>query len=105
MKISRRAANGILSSAHFIAWYFRRSASVKSSSFLVRNESGPSNARLLSTVSMWKTFSVFSTRSPWRLNECDSYDYGGDKSLAVGLCGYESVKGHPNPKGVREVNS
>jgi hypothetical protein len=51
-KISRRAANGSLSSVHFIAWNFSRSASVKSSSFLVRNASGPSNARLFSTVSM-----------------------------------------------------
>ena len=90
MKISRRAANGSLSSVHFIAWNFRRSVSVKSSSFFVRNDNGPSNARLLSTVSMWKTFSVFSTRSPWRLNECDRYDFGGsmyefDSTIAFGL--------------------
>src|SRR5215218_6995014 len=90
MKISRRAANGILSSAHFIAWYFRRSVSVNSSSFLVRNESGPSKHLLLRTVSMWKTLNVFSIRSPWRLNECDSADFGGsmyefDATIAFGL--------------------
>src|SRR5450755_3621676 len=100
MKISRRAANGSLSSVHFIAWNFRRSVSVKLSSFLLRNDIWPSNALLLSTVSMWKTLSVFSTRSPWRLNECDKNDFGGsmyelESTIVLGLwCAFNDSYPH-----------
>jgi hypothetical protein len=77
MKISRRAANGSLSSAHFMPWNFSRSASVKSSSFFMRKSRGPSNVRLLSTVSMWNTFRWLSTTAPWRFIEWLIAESGG----------------------------
>ena len=39
---------------------------MNSSSFFERNAVGPANMRLLSTVSMWKTFMCFCTMAPWR---------------------------------------
>ena len=90
MKSSRRAANGSLSSAHFMPWNFSRSVSVKSSSFFIRNDSGPSNVRLLSTVSMWKILTAFSTTAPWRPIECEIAESGGfmyefDSTIFLGV--------------------
>ncbi len=76
-KSFRFAARGIFESANFIAWNFRRSTSVKSSSFFPRNSVGPSNIRLLSAVSMWKTLRFLSITRPIRSVERCSADRFG----------------------------
>ena len=66
MNSFRFAARGSFDSVYFSPWNFSRSNSVKSSSFLPRKPVGPSNMRLLSAVSMWKTFRFLSITRPMR---------------------------------------
>ena len=61
---SPRAA--VFDSVQRIASNFSRSNSVNSSSFLPRNAVAPAYMRLLSAVSMWKTFMCRSTSAPMR---------------------------------------
>ena len=73
-----------------IAWKASRSASVKSSSFFIRNDSGPSKVRLLSTVSMWKILTAFSTTRPcrfieWPIAESGGFMYELDSTIRFGV--------------------
>ena len=84
-------ARGSLSSVHFMRLELQPVGLGEVVLVLVRNSSGPSNMRLLSAVSMWKTLSVFSTSVAHALDRVSSsasfggsmYEFGLDDRLRV----------------------
>ena len=84
-----RSARGVRFKVHFSAWNFSVSASVNSSSFFMRNDMGPSNMRLLTQLSMWKTSIFWFTKRPtnaWKFGAAEARswsDFYWEDSLSL----------------------